>query len=520
MKQFNHIFRKTCLTVFVCTASIYTHAQGFSAAGTEWLKEQRLWFQSQNAAGSIFDDTQNYSNVELNYQNENGTFTRPQKGYKEQTVGVSSEGFLNLKDALVWGSFSFSQENKYDAGYNASITDPYRGMPYYIVDNGYLSDWRNQYYDLRFRVATPLYWDKLAFGLSGVYQASLAAKQRDPRVDTRFYTLELVPGLTYAINDRHHVGANFIYASIKEDSRMSTVNSYVYQTYYALYGLGVATVDIGSGRTTNYYGDKLGAALQYQYVTPRLNLLIEGTYTKKAEIAEISYTSPRKHGAVDDQVFQVGLNLQTRGGTLTHILKLDYTYRDIDGIQYINQYDNSISQTGWMELYHNIRSTYKTQQANATYSIVKPQDTEYNWRVDLSIAYESQNDEYILPNSTKDHKNLYMQLGGKKNFILKEKLTRRLLVAAHAGYNNNLSGSYVYGGQHADYITVTELETEDENYLTSDYYMLGISAAYSQQIKAESRTHMFVKAGFDYVKTSNYDFSHRSYLSVSLGCNF
>ena len=83
----------------------------------------------------------------------------------------------------------------------------------------------------------------MAFGIEGTYQASLAAKQRDPRVDTRFYNLELKPGVTYAINPRHRVGANFIYASIKEDSRMSNSDSYTDQDYYELYGLGVA-VDV------------------------------------------------------------------------------------------------------------------------------------------------------------------------------------------------------------------------------------------------------------------------------------
>ena len=35
------------------------------------------------------------------------------------------------------------------------------------------------------------------------YVATLAAKQRDPRVDTRFYTLELTPGITYRLNNSH-----------------------------------------------------------------------------------------------------------------------------------------------------------------------------------------------------------------------------------------------------------------------------------------------------------------------------
>ncbi|EJW92572.1 hypothetical protein EVA_19321, partial [gut metagenome] len=137
-----------------------------------------------------FDDIQNYSNVILGYDLQDGNYCCPQEGQKEAIVGVSSEGFINLKNAYVWGAFNFAQKNLTNAGYNASIADPFRGMPYYVADQ-HLSKWRNQYYDLKFRAATPLLGNHWALGLEGNYVATLAAKQRDPRVDTRFYTLGL-----------------------------------------------------------------------------------------------------------------------------------------------------------------------------------------------------------------------------------------------------------------------------------------------------------------------------------------
>lgn len=147
MKQQNYIWRTACLLTLLSIGKIQVAAQqGLSMAGLEQMKEQRIWFHSQNAAGTALDDLQNYSDVKLNFQNTSGNFSRPQEGEGERSVGVSSEGFLNLKDAYVWGAFSFSQENKTDAGYNASITDPFRGMPYYVAD-AYKSSWRNQYYD-------------------------------------------------------------------------------------------------------------------------------------------------------------------------------------------------------------------------------------------------------------------------------------------------------------------------------------------------------------------------------------
>ena len=521
MKRMTDKIRRmgTACALLCAGCAMQTAAQGLTPAGREWMKEQRLWMQSQNAAGTSLDDTRNYSDVKLGYELQDGSFARPQEGEEEQTIGVSSEGFLDLGDAYVWGSFSFSQLNKRDAGYNASITDPYRGMPYYVAD-GYRSKWRNQYYDLSFRAATPVYWGLMAFGLEGTYQASLAAKQRDPRVDTRFYNLELKPGVAFTLGGGHRVGANFIYASIKEDSQMSNSDTYTDQDYYELYGLGVAVAGIGAGRTTNYHGNLLGAAVQYNFTCPAVDLLLEGSYTQKVETAEVSYTSPRKDGAVDDRNARLSLSLVERGERVAHTFRLAYQWRHIDGIQYINQRDNSEAQTGWMELYHNVRSTYETNAADVAYSIVCPREDEYSWRVDLSGRYEHQEDEYLLPNSTKDHENLYAEAAGKLNIALGQKLERRLLLGARAGYNKNLKGGYRYGGPHADYVTVTGMEAADALYLTTDYYRLGLSATYSQQLKAHSRTHLFAKAAFDYVKADEHNLGHRSGISISLGCNF
>lgn len=140
MKKQYMSYVKSGLLMIVCLASLEGAAQGFSPAAMEQLKAKRLWFQSQNAAGTAFDDVQNYSNVILGYDLQDGNYCRPQEGQKEATVGVSSEGFINLKNAYVWGSFNFSHENLTDAGYNASIADPFRGMPYYIADQ-HQSDW-------------------------------------------------------------------------------------------------------------------------------------------------------------------------------------------------------------------------------------------------------------------------------------------------------------------------------------------------------------------------------------------
>lgn len=514
MKQFKYTIAYLLLSV-----GMQANAQGFSPAAMEQLKMQRLWLNSQNASGMVFDDATSFSNLNVNYDWQDGNFHRPQEGEKESILGVSSEGFMNLKNALVWGSFSFQQKNLTDAGCNASITDPFRGMPYYIIDE-HQSDWRNQYYDLRFRASTPLINNHWAFGMEGIYQASLAAKQRDPRVDTRFYTLKIVPGISYQINEAHRLGLSLRYESIKEDSRMENENDDIDQNYYILYGLGTAVQGIGSGRTSNYYGDRIGGALQYHFQSPTWNVLLEGSYDVRAENVEQSFTSPKKDAGVKDKTFQLSANAYRQGENYSHYLKANYTNRHMDGIQYVSKYDNTESLEGWEVLYKSIRSTYDTQTASLNYALMRNRGNEYNWKLEAGVAYGKQNDEYILPNSVKNSENIFVNLGGKKNFVVGNKMNNRLLLDIHAAYKKNLSGEYRYGGSHADYISVTELETADANYLNSDWHRIGASLTYSQLVKQGTKTNFFVKAAFDRVGTSDFEYDNRNHFSISAGCNF
>ena len=518
MKRQYISYMKSGLLLAACVTSMGVAAQGYSPAAMEQLKMKRLWFQSQNAAGTAFDDVQNYSNLMFNYDSQDGNFARPQEGQKESVISVTSEGFMNLGNAYVWGAFNYAHENLEDAGFNASITDPFRGMPYYVADT-HQSKWRNQYYDLKFRAATPVLGNHWTLGIEGTYKASIAAKQRDPRVDTRFYTLEFIPGVTYKLNDHHKFGASFQYTSIKEDSRMTNENNDINQQVFELYGLGVSVEEV-DGFTTNYYGDRFGGALQYNFTSSAWNVLLEGNYSIKAETAERSLSNPQKFGSVEDKVMGGSLTAVREGKNFTNYVKANFQNREIKGYQYVTEYDNTDSFNGYVEILRNIRSNYKTTYATFDYALSKNRGAEYAWKVEAGVTYMKQDDKYILPVSTQNYENLTFDLGVKYNWALGNKLNRRLLVDLHGAYNNNLGGEYVYGGTNADRITVTELAQGIQNYYTSNYYRVGASLTYSQQVKEAQRMNMFAKVAFDRMNTSDYDFDGRSFLSVSLGCNF
>ena len=499
--------------------SLATAAQGFSPAALEWQKEQRVWLKSANAAGIAFDKTSNYSDVKIGYDAVSGNYKRPQQGEKEKTLNVGSEGFINLRSVYVWGAFTFRHENIDDAQYNASITDPFRGMPFYVADN-HQSKWRNQFYDLAFRVATPLYWNHLTFGLTGSYKASLAAKQRDPRVDSRFYNLWLSPGVTYSLSPNSRMGMNLYYSSLKEDAEMNNENTYVAQDYYILYGLGAASHGLGAGVTLNYYGNLWGLGLQYQYERGPWNMLAEVSYDKKIENAEQSFTSPKKLGAVNDKHFSLKTTVFYKEEVLTHELKAGFDYRHIAGTQYLMKRDNTEAHTGWIELSHLVRALYQTRQAFLEYGIIKPSGNEYDWRANARISYLNYDDRYILPESKKNSRSLTVQADVKKNFKLGRDMHRRLLAAVSGGFRNGMSGSYKYGGANAGYPPAAVMEPQDEAFLVSDSWNAGASLTYSQLVKPDAKMNVYARMSLNYTKPSHDSFDKRQALSLILGCNF
>ncbi len=506
----------------VMLSALYTPvilAQGYSPASIEVLKEQRLWAQSTNAAGAILDNTRNYSLVNIGYDNSDGNFHRPQSGESVNNAGVVCEGFMDLQTALVWGEFSFKQRNINGSQFNASIADPFRGMPYFYEDE-HKSDWRNQNYDMKFRASTPLYWGHLAIGVEGVYRAAIAAKQLDPRVDTRYFELGLTPGLVYAINPSHSVGADFQYMAIKEDSRMENINLTVPQTYYMLYGLGMAGKLIGDGNRTDYHGHILGGGLQYNFRTGGFNAMLTGDYSRRVENVDNNPTVPEKKAAVKEDAYSVGLRMRYSGDRWANHLDLATTINDISGIQYLNEYNNSEDCPGWDVVNYNIRSTYKTTSLSADYSLIRYREDEYAWRLDAGVKYHRQRDSYILPEARKNYDGVYAHLTGKYNFKLGESMNRRLLVSASVGVMSAGNGEYIYSDAMPDYPTISVLETNDIKYLSSDYWNIGGSATYSQQLKGANRMNCYVRAEINYIKTNSYDFSHRRHMAFAVGFTF
>lgn len=484
-------------------------------AGMEQLRSRSLWMKSPNAAGAFLDNTREFSTISASYYWLNGDFRRPQQGEDEQKLSVVAEGSKIFQSIYVNGYFDYGREVKKDANFNVSILDPYRGMPYYNMDV-VPSEWRNQYYNMGFRVASKPVCNVVSFGVDFDYKAHIGAKQVDLRTENRFYYLNIRPGMVFQLNPHHNIGANFEYYSIKEEAKMDQITSDP-MNYYRMKGLGVAhPVQSGVGRTTNWVGNSVGGGVQYYYIGDRVNVMLSGSYSYKVEDAQKDFMNPEDDGTVKDNLWKGELSIYTKG-RLSNYFNLYYTDRKIEGIEYIKE--NQVG-VGNVTILSVLRSRFKTQTAGIDYELIANRGEEYAWKAQAGLWYDKKDDKYLHPVSTKKIENFGFSVGGKANFRLSEKFTQRLLVSAAFLGKFNLEGEYDYNGPFPDYPTVTELERLEMLYHKCDHMQFKLGAVYSRSINIKSLSTLFVGADFGYTSTSDNNYNNRTYVKVSVGCNF
>ncbi len=489
---------------------------GLSPAALEWMKINGLWRQTPNAAGMLLGDTAVYSELSAGFDTYRGSFRRPEQGDQENNLTFSAEGAEKLKKTYVWGRFDYSRQTLRGALYNASLVDPFRGMPYYVIDQN-ASDWNNQRYDLAFKAAYPTS-SKILFGIESSYKAWIGAKQRDIRVDSRFYTIDVKPSVVYSVTPRHHIGFNLHYYNLKEYSEMSVVNLYILQDAYEMYGLGNARKNAGinNGREGVYIGNNVGFGIQYAY-DGAVRFLLASDFDKKVEDVQIGQMTPRDEGTVKDVQWRTRLQALYKGQTWSHAFTLEYDYRHIDGIEYVTMLNDS---TGWDKLHSDVRSKYRTQRIGGGYTLFGNGSDGYRKQIGLDIMYTKKQDDYLLPASRLDYENIFLTVQAKRNYLLSARLQKRLLVGASVSYNFNLSGNYRYGGNYPDYPSVIGLMQSDIDYLSADYSLGSISATYSQRVNTHSGATAFAKATFTYSRAEEEVLGSRTYLQLSIGCNF
>ena len=272
----------TLLFVALCLGGTAALAQGYTdsdktLADSELNLRNNFWFSTNNAAALSIRPADVLGDLSLSYMHEGGGLHLQQDPQSLNDVTVHTSGFGKVGDFSLWGDFSF--QNRFEQGvrHNSIRYEIEEDMPYYFVDT-FASGWNKQAYLMSMKVASPVYWDRVSFGLEAIYNSRVGGKQKDPRCETYKYDVSVYPSAAVILG-KSTVGLFGFYTHGFERSEPGVENYRKSQRVYITRGLGegkIGKVGDNDGLKTYYYKkDEFGGGLQYNFTSPGADLFAE-----------------------------------------------------------------------------------------------------------------------------------------------------------------------------------------------------------------------------------------------------
>ena len=479
-----------------------------------------VWFNSSNVAGMSIVPLNRYSIVDFGYKGQNGNFKMSQQGDKESVVGFNTNGATSIGETYVWGNFDYKNIVEDGTKYITNLYDPQREMPYYVAD-GVESKFKKQSYDLGVKAAFPQLWGFVTPGCELQYNTNTGAKQRDPRSVTYYLTVKAAPSLLFEISDNHHVGVAANYEYLYERSTFNRSDTEIDCPVYIMRGLGNYTAGVVSGSvgvgTFFYKGNKIGGSVQYGYNTDGAAALIDAGYSYKVEDAFQTPTKKQTMGSTKQNAWYVAAQLYEENDRKMDKIYASYNVRKTDGIEYIQELDQSFDVAEWVTLAKYVRSKYSYKVYDLNYEYYLKSNDSYKWKFGMNMKHTYKFDEYLLPAASFKAENDYCEVYAKRNFIMGSGKST-LLAGLNLGYNENIKGEYNYTGAYSDAETVTDMYENDIRYMSTDYLKCGAELTYSTLVS--KNTSLFVKGAMQYFAPINSDFNRRVYTNFSVGITF
>ena len=506
------------LSVFILAlALIGAPSMGQTPEALQMSKAGAVWFNSSNAAGMTVTSIAPFEAIDVNYHIADGDYRSYTEG-NSRNLTINAEGSTSLWKGKVWGKFSYDNITERDTKYNTLSLTLDEDNPFFVADN-VLSWWKKQKYELEMKASTPLYKDRIGFGIDASYFTESGAKQIDPRGYGNEYSLVVKPAAILKFG-RHYAGIVLDYE--KGNMRMTPINNAYMNSRdaFILHGLGnneaslVSLVTTGVGQVFDKK-NQYGASLQYSYSTDSFKVLAD--IYGNMRIWDLSHTPnrPEAIGSTKRTAFGGNVQMISENESFFHKLVASGAIRNTDGIEYVQVFNKDYNVQAYETVAENVKSKYSRIEAKVSYDMTRKSHDSYSWSVGAEAEYISRNDRYLLPVSTFKCSHLYAGLHGKKQFFLKK---MSMSLGANAGYCLGLDSEYGYQGTSASTPIVTDYFPHELSYLSASYLCAGLDYRISIHVSAENTLFAGVRAKM--LRTGNELMKSRNIADISVGFVF
>ena len=491
--------RITLIAILLGLGAICTQAG--NVVNNQVLKEMNFrntpWMGSGNTAGLSFKPFQIYKDLGLNFDYTSGEFHTQQGADKIRQISANTSGAAYLGKFLIWGNFSYNNIKEKGCTNNVLMYDVDEDMPYYPIDTTKNNHWNKQEYLLSAKLASPVIWDKVSFGVDLNYENKVGAKQIDPRAETYKYMIDVKPGAVVRLGN-HYIGLNAHIRNSAEEADPSNMNNWKDQAAYIHKGLGESTLTVVGGNTglKNYMfkNQIYGGRLQYAYHQD-IDLLVEAGYDLVYNNVKSEPRLPKPEGSTKGSVIEAKIDVLFGDSKSDHIW-VDGQIRNTTGTEYVV---TIVSESNTMQYW---RIDAENPMSDYTHTVVKfgydhifgaDDKRGYDWIVGIDGNFTMRQEEYYLPVSTYNYTYANAEVFGGKHFKFKKS---SLLIKVNGGYNLSLGSDYQYTGPKPNYEPVAMYKNNCAFYNLS-YAKAGGLVSYT--LNSEKIGYIFnVKA--DYIK--------------------
>lgn len=452
-----------------------------SIADNEYKLKNYFWYSTNNAAALSMTAIDIDGRLELSYNFENGEFHSPQTPEGVNDISLHTDGLAKVGGFVVWGDFKF--QNRFEKGsmYNVLNYEIEEDIPFFVADT-FACAWNKQAYLMSFKIASPVLWDRVGFGLKLDYDAKVGAKQKDPRGETYDRYVRIYPSIGINLGNQI-LGVYATYINELERTKPTNENYRKTQMVFISNGLGNGLVGkVGGNDGLQIFllnANTYGGGLQYELVNPALDFYGELSFLQTSKKSVQNPELPKPMGRIVRN--QINADFKAAfGENRNHLAHLGGEVKLTQGIEYLLKLNTTAFQQSWDVLGENNMSNFNKIYANAGYDYQVVKSGRFDWSAGVDGDFTMRDYSYLAPANSFSSTNVDLGIHGAKQFV---KNANSVLLSLDAGYGLSLGSDFIYLGQ-AKTAALAELYRKEAALLSDDNIKGGVRVAYGYQGRA------------------------------------
>ncbi len=497
------------LTMFLGVGTLYAQNNGEevvkkSSEYQEITLNSGIWSRSGIAAGVGVEKLRGLGVVEATGYSRDGDYHRAQEASSDYGAVITSNSYSKLSKYLYgYGSFTFKANRESGRAWS-DMRNTYSGLPY-TYGSAIEGEYDHQMFSLTGRLST-IELGGFTYGIGVDYSTFDMSRIIDPRPRTLALETKLSPSVTYRLNDKSHIAAEFSYEYTKDRmSGITTVQDDDLFEYYLFNGLeNYFLTNQLSLVAQQQYSNIIGYRLAYGYSADNFKMLVSAGYKSKQEDLINSTNDRRSYGDYYADIITFGFNGVITNDKVQHVINANAEYNVGSSLEFVQENQNVTDPNGnvsshWVTLYEYITYRNNKSNFNIDYKLYSGNisNGDYNFYLGATVENTMFENRYILPASNQKVSLITAGVNGGARIFSKG--SNKLNLNAKVSFRTNLDNQLNVADKNIVYDNILLV---DYNYFAADvlngYADLTYSRVFGTGNKAQNA---FVKLFYSHSHT-------------------